>query len=220
MNGRKSIGSRLFQWGVGGSATVLSLVGCSNEALDRTPPAAITDLRAALVEDTSFTLFWTAPGDDGRKGQATAYDLRYALDQAPEAWIEAAVADSLDPPEPAGVTEQHTLTGFSQGQAVYVALRTLDDLGNTSEFSNTVRVETGDPGPPGAVTDLAASNYLPHGMTLTFTAPGDDSTAGTAARYEVRRSPEPITEANWESGDPLIVDASPRPGGPSSLSGW
>lgn len=215
---KRSSFARLTYLCIKGTVLVLFLSACSDDHLDRTPPATITDLRAAFVEDTSFTLFWTAPGDDGRKGQAAAYDLRYSPDQAPVAWIDAAVADSLAPPEPAGMTEQHTLAGLTQGQVVFVALRTLDDQGNASEFSNTVRVETGDPGPPGTVTDLAAGDLLPHGLTLTFTAPGDDSTAGTAARYEVRRSPEPISEANWESGDPLAVDILPRPGGsPESL---
>ena len=209
---------RLSRTCLGGSVLAFSLLACSGEHLDRTPPATITDLRAAFVEDTSFTLLWTAPGDDDQEGQAATYDLRYALDQAPAVWTDAAVADSLAPPEPAGMAEQHTLGGFSKGQVVYVALRTLDDLENASEFSNTVRVETGDPGPPGTVVDLAASNFLPHGLTLTFTAPGDDSTAGTAARYEVRRSPEPITETTWQSGDPLTVNVFPRPGGsPESL---
>jgi hypothetical protein len=193
---------------------LLAVAGCEDEHfVDRTPPAAVTDLRIAFVKDTTITLVWTAPGDDGWEGEAETYDLRYTQGEPPAEWIEAAPADPPSPPGPAGSAEEHTVTDLPRGQVCFVALRTLDEWGNASEFSNPVQVQTGDPAPPGGITDLVAGEFLPHGLTLTFTAPGDDSTAGRATRYEVRRSPEPITDGTWEEGEVIPNGHAPQPAG-------
>ena len=51
----------------------------------------------------------------------------------------------------------------------------------------------------GARTSLAATQTPTPSITLTWTAPGDDSLSGTASRYDLRMSPSPITEANFSS---------------------
>ena len=43
---------------------------------DRIPPAAITDLTAALLPDGKVRLTWTAPGDDGSEGRAAWYQVK------------------------------------------------------------------------------------------------------------------------------------------------
>ena len=40
------------------------------------PPATITDLRAAPMGAEQVRLTWTAPGDDGREGTASRYEVR------------------------------------------------------------------------------------------------------------------------------------------------
>ena len=45
--------------------------------------------------------------------------------------------------------------------------------------------------------------------TLTWTAPGDDDTVGTAAEYDLRYSAEPITEENWMLAE--SVEGEPIP---------
>ena len=52
----------------------------SATAEDAVPPAAVTDLGIASSTETSATLHWTAPGDNGRTGTAAEYDLRYFSD--------------------------------------------------------------------------------------------------------------------------------------------
>ena len=49
-------------------------------------------------------------------------------------------------------------------------------------------------------------------MSLSFTAPGDDGRCGTAARYDVRVSGQPITDASFGSATPVTA-AAPKPGG-------
>ncbi|HVV85584.1 MAG TPA: lamin tail domain-containing protein [Kofleriaceae bacterium] len=54
-----------------------------------------------------------------------------------------------------------------------------------------------DLAPPAAIADLAASAVSATRVELTWTAPGDDAGRGSAARYELRWSAAPITEANF-----------------------
>ena len=68
------------------------LPGCGKDKSpgpDTTPPAAVTDLALLRTTETSVTVTWTAPGDDGDKGRATSYDLRYSLSALPAAWDSA-----------------------------------------------------------------------------------------------------------------------------------
>ena len=50
-------------------------------------------------------------------------------------------------------------------------------------------------------------------VTLSWLAPGDDSTLGQAARYEIRVSDEPITEENWSRCRRIAPVPSPLPAG-------
>lgn len=52
--------------------------------------------------------------------------------------------------------------------------------------------------PPARIDDLKIAQATSSTATLTWTAPGDDGASGTAARYEVRYSTEPITEESWQ----------------------
>ncbi|MEA3508753.1 MAG: fibronectin type III domain-containing protein, partial [Synergistota bacterium] len=45
---------------------------------DVTPPASISDLSITSETDTTITLEWSAPGDDGNFGTAAEYDIRYS----------------------------------------------------------------------------------------------------------------------------------------------
>jgi len=65
--------------------------------------------------------------------------------------------------------------------------------------------------PPAAITDLAVSAADENSVTLTWTAPGDDSSSGTAAMYEIRMSTKPITRANYFYA--LLVDPTLQPRG-------
>lgn len=67
--------------------------------------------------------------------------------------------------------------------------------------------------PPAAVTDLAPANVTGSAVTLTWTAPGDDGTSGTAASYDIRCSSSPITQDNWEAAQQLSSPPVPAPPG-------
>jgi formylglycine-generating enzyme required for sulfatase activity len=106
-------------------------------APDTTPPAAVSDLSVTAVTDSSMTLEWMAPGDDGTKGTASEYDIRYATDLiTDENWSTADSVDTPPPPQSAGSEEVFTVDGLSSGTPYYFALKTVDDASNWSGLSN------------------------------------------------------------------------------------
>jgi hypothetical protein len=64
---------------------------------------------------------------------------------------------------------------------------------------------------PGPIRGLRTT-LSGHTASLSFGAPGDDGRCGTAARYDVRVSDRPITDASFGKATPVHVPA-PRPGG-------
>jgi hypothetical protein len=70
-----------------------------------------------------------------------------------------------------------------------------------------------DTTPPDAVSDLAVSAVYPTEATLTWIAPGDDATSGTAHAYDIRYSPEPFDETSWDSVTQAEGEPEPQPGG-------
>jgi hypothetical protein len=68
-----------------------------------TPPGQVTDLAVEWVTDRSVTLTWTAPGDNGENGTATAYDIRHSPSPITNTNFRFATQVSGEhPPQPAG----------------------------------------------------------------------------------------------------------------------
>lgn len=72
----------------------------------------------------------------------------------------------------------------------------------------------GDTTAPSAITNLSVSMSPDH-ATLTWTAPGDDTSTGTAFTYDIRYSTSPITTANWASATKVAIAPSPATAGTS-----
>ena len=93
-----------------------------------------------LPEGETVTIFWTAPGDDGRVGQAAVYDIRYSSEEVgPDtlAWWEAADTCIGEPvPAPSGQRQSFMATGLDPEKVYYFAIRTADERLNWSEISN------------------------------------------------------------------------------------
>jgi len=118
---------------------------------DTTEPGAVADLAVTDAGSSHLVLAWTATGDDGATGRASAYDLRYSTSPITEANFAAATPVAGPDPQPSGTPETFELGGLTHSTMYYVALKALDEFGNTGELSN---VATGTTlGPP----DLAAS---------------------------------------------------------------
>jgi subtilisin family serine protease len=70
-----------------------------------------------------------------------------------------------------------------------------------------------DPVGPADISDLAVTGQSVESVTLAWTAPGDDGTAGSVQYYDLRYSSEPITEANFEDADFIYECTVPVPAG-------
>lgn len=64
-----------------------------------------------------------------------------------------------------------------------------------------------------AAAALEAAEATPNSITIHWTSPGDDSTAGTATVYDIRYSTSAITEANWTSASQASGEPTPQPAG-------
>ncbi len=102
------------------------------------PPGEVNDLAARAVDDYSFELTWTAPGDDGNLGRAARYDIRYSADPTStgEDWDTMTRIAVTPNPSPAGETESFVVHGLSYQTGYFFAMKTGDELDNWSGLSN------------------------------------------------------------------------------------
>jgi hypothetical protein len=107
---------------------------------------------------------------------------------------------------PATVVDQVSYdgTGIPEGQ-VWAALP--NGSANFAWRSATLCATNGSVGdvtPPATINDLAAAaGAFPGEISLTWTAPGDDGTTGTATGYDIKLSHDPITAGNFGAAAPL-----------------
>ncbi len=202
------------------SASVSDTTSAPPDPIDRTPPGAVADLRAADADTGSVLLEWTTPGDD--RGPCASYELRFSKTPIDSAvWEGATVAGDTPSPGSPGSSVSHRVSGLSSATTYYFALRAFDDAGNPSPISNVVSAETDtihappDTTPPPAVTDLEATPLGSTQILLTWTAVEDLGPSGAAASYEVRLSPAPIDSANWSQA--AVVPVPFDPGAPRSI---
>jgi Tol biopolymer transport system component len=177
---------------------------------DTIPPGSVTDLTITSTTLDGATLSWTAPGNDGAEGRAVAYDLRYATVLITDQTWDASIPVQ-DPPLPAaaGAPESFAVSGLETGQTYYFALKTADGRPNWSALSNVASGRIVDITPPARVTDLRVPATTSHSVTVSWTAPGDDGTVGTAAQYDLRYATATITEGTWEVA--MSVQGVPAP---------
>ena len=140
---------------------ILLLVSCA--VGDDSSPGTITDLSSS---ELSRLLSWTAPGDKGDQGRATIYFIRYYdneevaeilgvpnLDGIPFLVIEEAVRDNYDKatqipdfqrPDVAGTPQTFVTPRLdtSGEMTFFYAIRTNDEVGNSSRPSNVAELTT------------------------------------------------------------------------------
>ncbi|HEU4333428.1 MAG TPA: fibronectin type III domain-containing protein [Candidatus Eisenbacteria bacterium] len=169
---------------------------------------------AQTSADSSVTLLWTAPGDDGTVGRATAYDIRYRTVTISGtdtlSWWNAATQATGEPvPGNSGATDSMRVRGLLPLTTYYFMIRAADEVPNWSGFSNVAtKTTSGDNTAPSAVADLSVTGVTGTSISVRWTAPGDDGATGTASSYDIRYSTSAITSANWGSatqatGEPL-----------------
>jgi hypothetical protein len=173
-----------------------NVANATTEDPDTTAPAAVTDLAASEIDANQLTLTWTATGDDADTGTAAAYDIRYSTNPiTDEATFAAATAlAGLTVPNASGAAETFVVSGLAAATQYYFAMKVADETPNWSTLSNVLQATTLPPDvtPPAAIADLAATALDSARVSLTWTAPGDDASSGTAVAYDLRSSTSPI----------------------------
>jgi hypothetical protein len=175
--------------------------GSTSSGQDLTAPGNIQNLLVSRVSADSITLSWTAPGDDGNQGTASAYSLRYSTETITTAnWGSCTPVSDMASPLAAGSPETRIVTGLSLGVSYYFAIITNDEVPNYSALSNIAHGTTDNEHiAPATIANLHVTQANDHDVTLSWTAPGDDGTQGTASQYDIRYSLSAITEANWDA---------------------
>ncbi len=194
-------------------------------------PGQVTDLAAGAPFATKVPLTWTASGDDGYTGTASAYDLRYSTSPITDdvTFAAATQVEGVPSPKQAGQQESFMVTGLEGSTTYYFALKVHDKGGNVSDMSNPVTATTTPP-------DLVAPEFIGNlvakpstnagGVDLTWTAPEDygvnKSGPYTCASYELRYSSSPIAfddgGASWDAATP--VDGLAAPKAPGTAEGY
>jgi hypothetical protein len=104
------------------------------------------------------------------------------------------------------------VTGLEPGRVYYFVIRAVDNVDNVGGLSNSAGSQAADLTPPAVITDLAAAPGATDGsVTLTWSAPGDDGSTGTATSYLVRVSTDPITDETSWSAATLVGANVPTP---------
>lgn len=144
---------------------------------DGTPPGSVTDLSATTTGADRVSLAWTAPGDDGTMGTASAYDLRFSSQGAIDAAnFPSASSFPAPAPSPGGTADVVTVTGLSPGTQYWFALRASDEVPNWSGISNSPSATTGTPdaAPTGAFGFLPTAPRVQETVTFDASASTDD----------------------------------------------
>ena len=164
----------------------LSLYACSDQSEmpvdpgDTMPPSAVQNLHPIAVTDSSVTLEWTAPGNNGAAGTASIYDLRYSESPIGEDnWSAAGGVADEPAPLAGGTTQTHTVSGLADSTTYYFALRTFDEAGNASELSRNATATTRL-----TVNPYGSAEYANRGRTSV-----------SRARSLFRRSVPPVSRA-------------------------
>jgi hypothetical protein len=126
--------------------------------VDVTPPSPVGGLTASLVTDQNAVLSWTASGDDGGNGIATAYEMRYLPGSGSLGdgnFSSGTLVTGLPIPAAPGTPQSMAITGLAANTAYTFGIRVRDEAGNWSSGSYlTVTTTNGDLSPPARINDL------------------------------------------------------------------
>ena len=200
------------------SFSLIIIHACSRitepESGDVIPPATITDLELLWAVDSTAALTWTAPGDDGTRGKASEYDVRYSPSSLEiVSWNGATRVEPVFAPHVPGTAETLLVEGIGIRSTYSFAVKSADNEGNGSGRSNLVWLTTGDKIGPAPISNLKVINVTQRSVAFAWTAPGDDGTVGTVSRYYLHYSRSPLSDLNWKNATRADLTQAPEPPG-------
>ena len=141
----------------GTSGTYANTCYCSPTTPDTTPPSlsfiSLTNVGSTVKID------WNSAGDDGNVGTPTSYDIRYSTTQITNGNFSNKPQVTNPPaPQVAGTPMSATVSGLLVNTKYYFALKTLDEVPNTSVISNLPNITTSSGGSSPSLNDSGKSN--------------------------------------------------------------
>ncbi len=193
------------------SLAVILLAGCSlgPAHVDKVPPATV-QLQVAATTDTSVSLTWIAPGDNGNVGQAASYDLRYRTPDLTPAEFDSAtqVTSGVPTPALAGTRQTAVVVGLTALSHYGFALRTADAVPNWSDLSNIVEAVTSPSSKPDRRWDVPReAPTIQAGIDSAAVGDSVVMASGTYHEHDIRLKPGVIVRSAVGSPDSVIVDA-------------
>ncbi len=144
-----------------GSSIYFAKIMVDSVEIDSIAPGRTIDLGASSgSEPGEIDLNWTAPGDDAYTGTADHYEIRHATDVLNDGnWASGTIATPAPTPLVAGSAQVFTASALAGGEIRYFALKTFDEVGNSSEVSNAAfaLVSDVDDGPADPLLPRTAS---------------------------------------------------------------
>ena len=179
---------------------------------DKTPPVTVSTVYDGTVTGKE-TQYSTTTGTISANWPATT-DAVSAI-----AKYEYAIGTAMGGSNTVSWTDNGTDLSFTKtgltltaGATYYVSVVAEDAVGNVS----AIQVSAGtivDTQAPATVTDLTAQPASSTSMTVYWTAPGDDGTAGTATSYDLRMSTSQITNDNFAQATAVTNAPTPTAAG-------
>ncbi len=182
--------------------------------LDTVAPAAVTNLSVTSFNESSVTLQWTAPGDDGTTGTASQFDVRYSTTGPITAANFASAAEATGEPVPgaSGTTQQFAVTGLASDVTYWFAVKTGDEVPNWSGTSNSPSQKTKDVIPPGTPS-VSVTGVTWTTVALQWASVGDNGSVGNSYAHQVRRSSAPIVTSTDYFNATLVANLVSAPVG-------
>ncbi len=142
-------------------------------------PDAVVDLSVSNIGQDYLDITWTAPADSDNDN-ASVYEIRYSTSPIDANNFASATLVAFPPtPQPAGLTENFTITGLIPSTTYYVALTSSDFFGNESDISNVVMSTTDDvselvltPLLLSETVDLTIGNTVNSNLNISNIGPG------------------------------------------------
>ena len=196
----------------GNVSDISNVVDCDTSEVK---PARIVDLLKVNIGKTWIDLKWTATGDDENSGTASNYDVRYSTSLLNESnWIYANKGNGEPSPSAPGSEDQYKLTGLLEATNHYIAVKAVDDRGNSSTISNILYIKTVDTLKPSPINIVSCSaiEYI-SALYITWEATGDNGTEGYSDSYDIRISQNNITSQNFENAEQVNQSITPKAAG-------
>lgn len=145
----------------------------SISSTDVTAPGVINNLNAH-ISDTfpSYTLGWTAPGDDANVGKVTAYELRFSDTSLNDTNFDLAKPLSGPVPNDPGFGQSVTVKVPWRHPSGFIGVRAVDDVGNKGPISSVPISVSADIGDPYTIAESSAAPVSTGGTGLALI--GDD----------------------------------------------